>query len=230
MQETILVIADKNYSLWPLAPWLCMKKVGMPFTEKLIRFGQSDTREKMLEYAPTGRVPALVHNDLKVWDSLAICEYVSDLFPSENLWPNDLQLRAQARTFAAEMHATGGTFPGAPRHIIYSLDTNVRRRTKRVSPNSQVLESINYLVKRWQNLLTQYGGSNGFLFNHFTIADAMSAHLVNRFVTYNVKLPNDIMNYCENMRGFSPMAEWIREAESEDWTLSSAEIDVSKIQ
>ena len=76
-------------------------------------------------------------------------------------------------------------------------------------------------------MLTQYGGSNGFLFNHFTIADAMSAHLVNRFVTYNVKLPNDIMNYCENMRGFSPMAEWIREAESEDWTLSSAEIDVS---
>ena len=230
MRETVLVIADKNYSLWPLAPWLCMKKVGMPFTEKLIRFGRPDTREKMLDYAPTGRVPALVHNGFKVWDSLAICEYVNDLFPSENLWPDDIQLRAQARTFAAEMHATGGAFPGAPRHIIYSLDTNVRRRTQRVRPNGQVLESVNYLVKRWQTLLNLYGGSGGFLFNHFTIADAMSAHLVNRFVTYNVRLPNDIINYCENMRSFSPMAEWIRGAESEDWTLPSAEIDVSKIQ
>ena len=70
MNETTLVIADKNYSLWPLAPWLCMKKVKMPFTEKLIRFGQHNTREQMLEYAPTGRVPVLIHNGLKVWDSL----------------------------------------------------------------------------------------------------------------------------------------------------------------
>ena len=148
MNETTLVIADKNYSLWPLAPWLCMKKVKMPFTEKLIRFGQHNTLEQMLEYAPTGRVPVLIHNGLKVWDSFAICEFVNDLYSSQNLWPENLQTRAQARTFAAEMHATGGAFPGAPRHIIYSLDTNVRRRTERVKPKNHVLESINYLIKK----------------------------------------------------------------------------------
>jgi len=229
MSETILVIADKNYSLWPLAPWLCMKKVKMPFTEKLIRFGQHDTREQMLEYGPTGRVPVLIHDGLKVWDSLAICEFVNDLYPSQNLWPNNLLTRAQARTFAAEMHATGGAFPGAPRHIIYSLDTNVRRRTDRVKPKNHLLESINYLITRWQNLIHTFGGSSGFLFDEFTIADAMSAHLVNRFYTYDIKLPDDINDYCENMRKFSPLAQWIREAESEDWTLPSAEIDVSKL-
>ena len=79
------------------------------------------------------------------------------------------------------------------------------------------------LISRWQTLLNLYGGSGGFLFNHFTIADAMSAHLVNRFVTYNVRLPNDIINYCENMRSFSPMVEWIRGAESEDWTLPATD-------
>ena len=229
MNGTTLVIADKNYSLWPLAPWLCMKKVKMPFTEKLIRFGQHDTREKMLEYGPTGRVPVLIHDGLKVWDSLAICEFVNDLYPSENLWPNNLLTRAQARTFAAEMHATGGAFPGAPRHIIYALDTNVRRRTDRVKPKNHLLESINYLITRWQNLIHRFGGSSGFLFDEFTIADAMSAHLVNRFYTYDIKLPDDINDYCENMRKFSPLAQWIREAESEDWTLPSAEIDVSKL-
>ena len=229
MNKTTLVIADKNYSLWPLAPWLCMKKAKMPFTEILIRFGQHNTREKMLEYGPTGRVPVLIHDGLKVWDSLAICEFVNDLYPSENLWPNNLLTRAQARTFAAEMHATGGAFPGAPRHIIYALDTNVRRRTDRVKPKNHLLESINYLITRWQNLIHRFGGSSGFLFDEFTIADAMSAHLVNRFYTYDIKLPDDINDYCENMRKFSPLAQWIREAESEDWTLPSAEIDVSKL-
>ena len=229
MNETTLVIADKNYSLWPLAPWLCMKKVKMPFTEKLIRFGQKNTREQMLEFAPTGRVPVLIHNGLKVWDSLAICEFVNDLYPAENLWPENLQTRAQARTFAAEMHATGGSFPGAPRHIIYSLDTNVRRRTERVKPKNHVLESINYLINRWKSLIHTFGGSGGFLFGEFTIADAMSANLVNRFYTYDIKLPDDIHCYCKNMRNFSPLAQGIREAEAEDWTLPSAEIDVSKL-
>ena len=229
MIKTTLVIADKNYSLWPLAPWLCMKKVNMAFTERLIRFCQHNTREQMLEYAPTGRVPVLIHNGLKVWDSLAICEFVNDLYPSENLWPENLLARAQARTFAAEMHATGGAFPGAPRHIIYSLDTNVRRRTDRVKPKNHLLESINYLITRWKNLIHAFGGPGGFLFGEFTIADAMSAHVVNRFYTYDIKLPDDINHYCKNMRQFSPLAQWIREAESEDWTLPSAEIDISKL-
>ena len=229
LNETTLVIADKNYSLWPLAPWLCMKKVRMPFIEKLIRFGQHNTREQMLAYAPTGRVPVLIHNGLKVWDSLAICEFINDLYPVEMLWPENLQTRAQARTFAAEMHATGGAFPGAPRHIIYALDTNVRRRTERVKPKNQVLESIDYLINRWQKLIQTFGGSGGFLFDEFTIADAMSAHIVNRFYTYDIKLPDDINEYCNNMRKFPPLAQWIRESEAEDWTLPSAEIDVSKL-
>ena len=229
MIETTLVIADKNYSLWPLAPWLCMKKVKMPFKEKLIRFGQYNTREQMLEHGPTGRVPVLLHNDVKVWVSLAICEFINEFFPSEQLWPKDLYTRAQARIFASEMHATGGAFPGAPRHIIYSLDTNVRRRAKRTRPNGDLSESIDYLIDRWQNLIDLFGGKGGFLFGEFTIADAMSAHMVNRFITYDIKLPNDIINYCNNMRNFPPMAQWVREAEAEDWIFAPAEIDILKL-
>ena len=80
-------------------------------------------------------------------------EFINELFPSEQLWPKDLYTRAQARIFASEMHATGGAFPGAPRHIIYSLDTNVRRRAKRTRPNGDLSESIDYLTDRWQNLI-----------------------------------------------------------------------------
>lgn len=229
MSDTILVIADKNYSLWPLAPWLCLKASNMPFKEKLIRFGQSNTRAQMLEYSPTGRVPAFHHNGLEIWDSLAICEYISELNPLAKLWPSNRNARAVARAFSCEMHGTGGAYPGAPRHIIYSLDTNIRRRTERVCLSKATQESVDYLVLHWRRLREAFGGEGPFLFGHFTIADAMSAHLVNRFVTYNVKLPKDIQEYCEAIRSYPPLVDWINQAELEEWKLASAEIDISKV-
>jgi glutathione S-transferase len=229
MSDTILVIADKNYSLWPLAPWLCLKASNMPFKEKLIRFGQSNTRAQMLEYSPTGRVPAFHHNGLEIWDSLAICEYISELNPLAKLWPSNSNARAVARAFSCEMHGTGGAYPGAPRHIIYSLDTNIRRRTERVCLSKATQESVDYLVLHWRRLREAFGGEGPFLFGHFTIADAMSAHLVNRFVTYNVKLPKDIQEYCESIRSYPPLVDWINQAELEEWKLASAEIDISKV-
>ena len=229
MSDTILVIADKNYSLWPLAPWLCLKASNMPFKEKLIRFGQSNTRSQMLEYSPTGRVPAFHHNGLEIWDSLAICEYISELNPLAKLWPSDSNARAVARAFSCEMHGTGGAYPGAPRHIIYSLDTNIRRRTERVCLSKAAQESVDYLVLHWRRLREAFGDEGPFLFGHFTIADAMSAHLVNRFVTYNIKLPKDIQEYCESIRSYPPLVDWINQAELEEWKLESAEIDISKV-
>ena len=229
MSDTILVIADKNYSLWPLAPWLCLKASNMPFKEKLIRFGQSNTRSQMLEYSPTGRVPAFHHNGLEIWDSLAICEYISELNPLAKLWPSNRNARAVARAFSCEMHGTGGAYPGAPRHIIYSLDTNIRRRTERVCLSKATQESVDYLVLHWRRLREAFGGEGPFLFGHFTIADAMSAHLVNRFVTYNVKLPKDIQEYCEAIRSYPPLVDWINQAELEEWKLASAEINISKV-
>ncbi len=226
MADATLVIADKNYCLWPLPAWLCLRTAGIEFDEVLIRFGDEDRREQMLQHGPTGRVPVLKHNGLTIWDSLAICEYVSELAPEANLWPSDPAARAVARSFSAQMHATGSTYPGAVRHIIFSLDTNVRRRTEPITPDPQIQESIDHLIQSWQGFLTKYGGDGPFLFGHFTIADAMSAHLVNRLTTYGIAVPVDIAAYMEAMRAYPAMARWIREAEAEDWTLPSAEIDV----
>ena len=96
-------------------------------------------------------------------------------------------------------------------------------------PKDDVQESITYLINRWHNLLKEFGGTNGFLFNNFTIADAMSAHLVNRFITYDIELPNNIKKYCNTLRNFPPLAQWSKEAEDENWELPSAEIDISKL-
>ena len=228
MADMTLVIADKNYCLWPLPAWLCLKVAKLPFDEVLIRFGQPDTRARMLEYGPTGRVPVLHHNDLVIWDSLAICEYVAELVPDAGLWPQDQNTRAVARAFAAEMHALGG-YPGSARHIVFSLDTNVRRRTDPATPASAVQEAIDSLIASWSRLRAEYGSNGPFLFGHFTIADAMSAHLVNRLTTYAISVPDHIADYCAAVRAHPAMGRWITEAKAEDWILPSAEIDVTAL-
>jgi glutathione S-transferase len=229
MAEMKLVIADKNYCLWPLPAWLSLKSAGLPFEEVLIRFGQANTRERMLEYSPAGRVPVLHHGELVIWDSLAICEYVAELAPQAMLWPQMREVRAIARSFAAQMHATGGNYAGSVRHVIFSLDTNVRRRTRPVTLQPEVQEAIDHLFSNWRALRSNFGSDGPFLFGNFTIADAMSAHLVNRLTTYAIAMPDDIREYVDAMRSYPAMAEWIAEAELEDWTLASAEIDVSAL-
>ncbi|KMK66835.1 glutathione S-transferase family protein [Puniceibacterium sp. IMCC21224] len=226
MAEMTFVLADKNYCLWPLPAWLCLRHAGFEFEEVLIRFRDPDRRAKMLEYGPTGRVPVLHHNGLVIWDSLAICDYVADLAPDAQLWPQDRAARAMARSFACEMHATGGSYPGAVRHIIFSLDTNVRRRTDPVVPEPEVQAAIDYLIEGWRRLRTAHGSDGPFMCGQFSIADAMSAHLVNRLTTYAIAVPEDIAAYMQAVRSLPAMQRWITEAEAEDWILPSAEIDV----
>ena len=226
MADMTLLIADKNYCLWPLPAWLCLKTAGCKFDEVLIRFTDPDRRAKMLEYGPTGRVPVLVHKGVTIWDSLAICEYASELNPGARLWPEDQTARAVARSFASEMHSLGGSYPGSARHIVFTLDTNVRRRTAPVTPTPEAQEAIDHLIASWRRLRGEYGAGGEFLFGHFTVADAMSAHLVNRLTTYAIPVPEDVQTYMDVMRSYAPMAEWIKGAEAEDWILPSAEIDV----
>src|SRR5215472_15271036 len=42
---------------------------------------------------PTGRTPALVDGDFKLWETLAIMQYIAGKKPSA-LWPNDARTRA----------------------------------------------------------------------------------------------------------------------------------------
>ena len=224
MADMTLVMASKNYSLWPLPAWLCMRTAKLDFEEVVIPFGEPDTTTRMLEYGPTGRVPALKHDDRTIWDSLAICEYVNELVPSARLWPEDSYARAVARSVVAELHSGGGRF------IAYTLDTNVRRQTKRVKlteVNPRLVEravaDFDRVTEIWRDCRVRFGSGGPFLFGHFTIADAMHAHLVNRFVTYDIELPGDCQIYREVMRSYPPLVEWIAAAEEESSKLEAVD-------
>ena len=97
MQELTLVIGNKNYSSWSLRPWILLKHFGIPFKEVLIPLYEGDYKKRILELSPAGKVPALVQGKLVIGESLAIMEYLAEVFPQKNLWPANREHRARAR-------------------------------------------------------------------------------------------------------------------------------------
>src|SRR5438105_13165960 len=105
MESLTLIIGNKNYSSWSLRPWLLLKQAGLAFDERRIALYGSASHRELGAYSPSGKVPVLIDGDFKVWESLAICEYVAERFPHTQLWPANMKARAVARAVAAEMHA-----------------------------------------------------------------------------------------------------------------------------
>src|SRR5262245_21754772 len=105
MDELTIYIGNKNYSSWSLRAWLALKQTGAAFEEVIILLDRMDSTANLRRHSPNGRVPFLRHGALAIWDSLAICEYLAEQFPSARLWPEDREPRAQARAISNEMHA-----------------------------------------------------------------------------------------------------------------------------
>ena len=202
MAELTLILGSKNYCLWPVSAWLCLRTSGLEFDEVILPFGESNSRERFREHSPTGRVPVLKHGNLSVWDSAAVCEYVAELAPEAQLWPEDRSHRAIARSVVAEMHSHKAT----PLHDF--LPGNVRRRVTGVALPANVKEVIDRMTSIWIECRRLYGRDGPFLFGHFTIADAVQAHMVNRFVTYGVELEPEAAEYRDVMLAHPPMIEW----------------------
>lgn len=101
-----LVIGDKTYSSWSLRAALALELSGAPYTEQLVRLNQPDSRERILEHSPTGKVPLLKTDEGSIWDSLAISEYLAETYPEAHLWPRGAFARAIARSVCAEMHSS----------------------------------------------------------------------------------------------------------------------------
>src|SRR5262249_11659332 len=95
MAEFTLLIGDKNYSSWSLRAWILLKHMGLDFEEQSVRLDTPGFRDEVARFGPSGRVPVLLHGDLRVWDSIAICEYVAEI--TGRAWPRVAEARALAR-------------------------------------------------------------------------------------------------------------------------------------
>ncbi len=204
--DITLVVGSKTFSSWSLRPWLVLKQANIPFNEIVITLNQVATRERIRQYSPSGRVPVLLHGETRVWDSLAIAEYVAELFPDRELWPTKAQDRALARSVSAEMHSGFAA-------MRQQLSMNVKKHLPFPALTDDTQNDLKRVFDIWNECL---GRSDGpFLFGKFSIADAMYAPVVTRLTTYSIPLTGAIKDYVETIHGLPAMKEWIQGAQSE---------------
>ncbi len=214
MDRLTLHIGNKNYSSWSFRPWLAMEGCGIPFDERLIPFDFANGNPLFRGISPTGRVPVLHHGDLRVWESLAIIEYVAELFPGAGLWPQDGKARAQARSISCEM-VSGFTA------LRNACPMNLRRPKRRIDLPDGVMADVARIETIWREMRAHSGGP--FLFGAFSGADAMYAPVVNRFETYDLVSSADTLSYMAAMKAHPAWQTWQTAALAESWIVSEDE-------
>ncbi|XXF78955.1 glutathione S-transferase family protein [Myxococcaceae bacterium GXIMD 01537] len=209
MSELTLVVGSKNYSSWSLRPYLALAHTGQPFREVVIALDQPDTAAQISPHSPSGRVPALRHGELLIWDSLAICEYLAETFPAAKLWPQDKAARAVARSVTAEMHSGFSALRS-------NMAMDIRGRKPGKGHDAPgVKEDIQRIQQLWNECRARYGQGGSFLFGHFTIADAFYAPVVTRFVTYDVKVDAVGAAYRDAILALPAFQKWAQEGATE---------------
>lgn len=203
-----LYIGNKCFSSWSLRPWVAMKHLGIEFEETLVRLRTPQSAANLASISPTGQVPVLIHDGRVVWETLAILEYLTDLFPDAKLWPTDLGARALARSVATEMHS-------GFRDVRSNWPMNLRRRKAHKPLDAEGDRQRARIEAIWRECRETHGKGGPFLFGHFTAADAMYAPVVTRFDTYGGELAPDTRAYVDAMLATAAMKEWYAGAAAE---------------
>jgi glutathione S-transferase len=213
-----LVIGNKNYSSWSFRPWLAMKVAGIAFEETVISLDAPDFKARVMAISGAGRVPVLIDDGVRVWESLAILEYLAEKHPAAALWPKNNAARAHARAIAAEMHAG---FAPLRRH----LPMNAWRPVKKRVLDEAAARDAARIDQIWSECREMFGGGGDFLFGAFGAADAMYAPVVWRFHTYAVETSAVARTYMQAVMALPAWSEWREAARREPWVLSHDEVD-----
>jgi len=202
MAEAILTISSKNYSSWSLRGWLLCKMAGLEFVEQAVPVDDPSNRAELLLLSPSILVPCLTHDGIRVWDTLAIAEYLNELKPKAGLLPTKRAARARCRSICGEMHSGFGNLRSA-------LPMNLKARHPGFKVWAGAQADIDRITAIWRECFAEHGGP--YLFGTLTMADAMYAPVVTRFQTYDVRLDRDCSTYCERIGALPDMIAW-REA------------------
>jgi glutathione S-transferase len=216
MATAVLTISSKNYSSWSLRGWLLCKMAGLEFHEEVMSSDDPSTRAELLLLSPSFLVPCLVHDGVKVWDTLAIAEYLAEIRPEAGILPDDLAARAHCRAVAGEMHSGFHNLRSA-------LPMNLKAHFPKFSVWTGAQGDIERVCTIWRDCLDTYGGP--YLFGGLSLADAMYAPVCTRFMTYDVKLDSDCAGYCETIANWPVMQEWTEAAKLEPEELEELDVE-----
>jgi len=208
----LLVVGNKNYSSWSMRPWVLLRGLGIPFSERLLKFHSPEWSNHIGRLSPSGMVPVLWEGEpgsgFATWDTLAIAERVHELFPDLAVWPHDPQARARARSLCAEFHSGFRAFRGA-------MPMNIRNRYPGKGMNPDVAREIERIQLLWIDARKDFGVKGPFLFGTFGAADAFYAPVATRFVTYGVELQGAARDYQQALLDSPGVKAWSAEAVKE---------------
>ena len=216
MTRAALTISSKNYSSWSFRGWLLTKMSGIDFEEVAVSPDDADARAEILLLSPSILVPCLTHEGSKVWDTLAIGEYLNEIAPQAGLLPKDRAQRAYCRSISGEMHSGFVSMRAA-------LPMNIKGRFEKFKIWSKARSDIDRIETIWRDCLIASGGP--FLFGEFCMADAMYAPVVTRLQTYDVHLEGACADYCERILQHPLVREWIEAAELEEEAIEELEVE-----
>jgi glutathione S-transferase len=188
---------------------------GVERDERTIFLSRPDSKARLADASPSGRLPVLEIDGLRLWDSQAIAEYLWERHPGCGIWPADRAARAMARGWAGEVHADFHDLRAAlPMNLIKrwpirdGLPSNVKLLARPgVAPAIVRLEAI------WREATARFGGPY-LAGTAFCFADAMMAMMASRFVTYGVELAPDSMAFIAASQSSPLMRRWIARAEA----------------
>jgi glutathione S-transferase len=217
MADATLTINSKNYGSWSLRGWLLCKMAGLAFDEQMVSSDDPSTRAELLLLAPSFLVPCLTHGNIKVWDTLAIAEYLHELKPNAGLMPKDRAARARCRSIAGEMHSGFSNLRSA-------LPMNLKGHYPDFKVWAGAQADIDRILTIWRECFESYDGP--FLFGKKPcMADAMYAPVCTRFLTYDVALDPACAQYCRTIMALPQMQEWIAAAKVEPDELEELDVE-----
>ncbi len=197
-----LVIGNKNYSSWSMRPWLALRANNIAFEEVFIPLYTGDAdKKRILGFTRSGKVPALIDDDVTIWDSLAIIEYLAEMFPEARLWPEDRARRAHARSISAEMHSGFMALRN-------ECGMNLHRPVGAIALSADARANVERIEQIWIECRERYGKSGPFLFGTFGGADAMFAPVVHRFRSYAIEVTPEARDYMDTMMALPAFQEW----------------------
>ncbi|MGF9565843.1 glutathione S-transferase family protein [Neorhizobium sp. JUb45] len=218
MDALTLYIGNKNYSSWSFRPWIALTAFDVPFEEVLIPFDFPAGNPRFAEISPSAKLPVLHHGRLRIWESLAIIEYVAELFPEKHFWPEDPGDRAMARAISLEMIA-------GFRGLRNACPMNMRRPRAALdfdaATASAVKDDVTRITTIWREMRERSGGP--FLFGAFSAADAMYAPVVNRLDVYDIAVDADAQAYMDAMKATPAWQSWETAAKAESWIVAEDE-------
>ena len=217
MYKPKLMIASKNYGSWSLRGWLLCKMAGLDFEEQIAAADDPSTRAELLLLSPSFLVPSLTNGPVKVWDTLAIAEYLNELFPDAGLLPQDTAARALCRAVSAEMHSGFINLRSA-------LPMNIKGHYPAFKVFAGAQADIERIVTIWRDCLAASKGP--YLFGAKPcLADAMYAPVCIRFLTYGVKLDPVCAAYSQSIMAMPHMGEWIEAARNEPDEMTELDVE-----